>query len=52
MVIFGYDLIMSVFFVYTPTSEKIVLGRCWWEISGFSRAVVEFVALLGCCTAL
>jgi len=39
------------FFVYTSrTSDKIVLGRCWWAISGFSRAVVEFIALLGCCT--
>jgi len=52
MVIFVYDLIILMFFVYTPTSDKIVLGRCWWELSGFSHAVIEFIALLGYCTAL
>jgi hypothetical protein len=27
-----------------------VLGWCWCEISGFGRAGVEVVTLLGCCT--
>jgi len=52
MVIFVYDLIILMFFIYMSTSDKIVLGRCWCKISGFSRTVVEFVALLGYCTAL
>ena len=52
MVIFVSDLIILMFFVYTSTSDKILLGRCWCKISVLSRAVVDFVALLGYCTAL
>lgn len=52
MVIFVCNLIIFMIFVYTSTSDKIMLGRCWCKISGFNRAVVEFVALLGYCTAL
>lgn len=47
MVIFGYHLIILMFFVYSSTSNKIVLDRSWCEISGFSRAVAEVVARLG-----